>query len=297
MTPSRIPRTRARYIGRGMRLGSGTPARAASALARYAPGVLALSPYRKTAAIAAATLGTWYAAKRKKAFKKWAAKMRIGPQPGIPQAKRVETASASDGFLNTKVLHYAELTDIAHTTTNEISKRQRDICYISGFKFMAEFKNALQAGLPARPLYLNVAFVYDRESNKGTVIVNGDEFFRANTGNTRYKDFGGAMSAMERHCLPLNTDRFTIISHKRYILGNIKDSSGMNTNMARSWLSICRYIKLRKRITYTNDDKANSKIWLLIWCDMFGDNSADPIQVNALNYDYHVSAYFREVKS
>lgn len=256
-----------------------------------------LSPYRKAAAIAAATLGTWYSYKRRKNFKKWAAKMRIGPQPGIPQAKRVQTAAVSNVQLNTKVLHYSELTDIAHTTSNEISKRQRDICYLSGFKLMMELKNNLDAGIPQTPLYVNLAFVYDRESNKGTVIVSDSEFFRANTGNTRYRDFNGAMTAMERHCLPLNTDRFTIISHKRYKLGVASGSAGYNANIApKAYMTICRYIKLRKRITYTEDDKANSKIWMLLWCDKFGDSSTDPISANALAYDYTISAYFREIK-
>ena len=160
---------------------------------------------------------------------------RIGTTPGTAQCKRASVAK--DTFTgSTRTLYFTELQDITKTTTNEIDKRQRDVVKLSGVKLCIEVNH-----LQTAPLLVNYAIVYDKRSNDGTTTVNTGDFFRANGGTQRAKDFSTVLSSAEFHCLPLNTDRFTVLWHKRFKLGVNTPSGGYSNNSRENYRMIQKY--------------------------------------------------------
>ena len=214
---------------------------------------------------------------------------RIGTTPGTAQCKRASVAK--DTFTgSTRTLYFTELQDITKTTTNEIDKRQRDVVKLSGVKLCIEVNH-----LQTAPLLVNYAIVYDKRSNDGTTTVNTGDFFRANGGTQRAKDFSTVLSSAEFHCLPLNTDRFTVLWHKRFKLGVNTPSGGYSNNSRENYRMIQKYQKINKLIRY-EDGSAQSKIWLMWWCDLFSNPAATPAAANVLQYQHEGIVYFREPK-
>jgi hypothetical protein len=146
------------------------------------------------------------------------------------------------------------------------------------------------------PLYVNVAVVYDKRSNDGTTVVGTGDFFRSRGGNTRAQDFGTALGGLEFRCLPLNTDRFSVIRHKRFML---LSKNPVNTTYAyatgKSFKLYEDWIPLKRRITF-EDGSAQSKIWLLIWCDEMFANPGDAPEGGALTLTRRCTIYFKEPK-
>mgnify|MGYP000524295661 CR=1 FL=1 len=178
---------------------------------------------------------------------------RIGQPPGLATTKRRQQLINTEN-VNTLTLYQTDLTAIPHTTTNQINDRQRDVINLRGFRICWDFWN--QGAFPA---LCNVAVVYDRQNDfpAGTT-----DFFRGN-GATRATDFSTLQhNAQQFHCLPLNKDRFTILTHKRFELD--RTVGGGFNGATRMWKTMKFYVPLKKQIRY-EDDEPNSRILLLYW--------------------------------
>lgn len=215
---------------------------------------------------------------------------RIGQARGVARAKRTETETLTNGSASTRVLYNDEITNIPKTTVNDIDARQRDVVRLSGFKMCFEIKNN-----DSVPLLCNYAVVYDKQNGE---TVSTSDFFRSNGGNERAKDFSVLLNSYEFHCLPLNTDRFTVLWHRRFVLAPnpAVASTGFTGENRNNWKTFEKYVKLKKHITFEGG-VAQSKLWLLRWYDKFQQASGGAITINIANVDHHVMAYWREPKS
>lgn len=250
-----------------------------------AMGVAYAYKHRKTAYRAAKVIGRAYRRYRRRRSRLMG---RIGKAPSVASSKRCAiVGSESLQNYDTRTLYELDMTAIPATTTNEIDKRQRDIARFGGFKICCMARNNLTV-----PLYLNMAVVFDKKDP--TTFVSGNDFFRGN-GDSRSQDFSTTtLSAMGFHCLPLNKDRFTILWHSRKILGAGTSPINNFSNYSRENHKVFkRWIPLKKQITYT-EGSANSKIWLLWWCDRMQGAPGDPITSQAVSMQRHVVSYFRE---
>lgn len=213
----------------------------------------------------------------------------IGDAPGTSSAKSVEQESHGD-FLATRTLYNTDLTSIGHTTSNEINGRQRNAAYVSGFKLCFELRNTTAA-----PLYWNVAVISFKTENAGDKNFATDFFRNPGGATARSIDFGNTnLKALTRNCYPINTDKFTILKHKRLKLsgkGNV-DYNGelqntMNMNM---------YIPLKRQVrwdTTAQNNPVSGSVYLVYWIDLFGDNSVLPIP-DAAVMSHTYTTYFRD---
>lgn len=258
---------------------------------RAARTAVALNPYTRAGAITAAALGSWYALRRRR---KAATNMltRIG-KTGKAIAKRENTLTdIAITPMATRILYANEMQSIGKGTNNEINLRQRDVTHISGFKICIEMRN----NFTVQPLYVNVAVVYDKRSNDGTTVVSQNDFFRSRGGNTRAQDFGLNLGSTEFRCLPLNTDRFSVLRHKRFMLmARDLENSTYASGAMRNFKIYEDWISLKRKITF-EDGSAQSKIWLLMWCDGFMTVPGAASIPDALSVQRRVTVYFREPK-
>lgn len=212
-----------------------------------------------------------------------AARIGVGK---VSKAKKFESERSTNVSMSTRTLYQWPLLRI--TKGDNLDQRERDLIHLTGFRLDMELK-----GASTKPIYYNIALVYDRRSNDGDNTITTADFFHSLGGNARALDFAVGLASFEFHRLPLNTDRFTVVKHWR---GTLTQQSGTAylTNSGNSWKSLSKWVPLKRKIAY-EDGNPQSDIWLLVWCDRFEDGlTVEPV-VNTLFWNSRVTTYFKEL--
>lgn len=213
---------------------------------------------------------------------------RIGIPKNVSNAKKDLVYSVQSNNMSTRTLYYGELTDIPRGSNNEINYRQRDQIYFSGAKVCVELQASSNG---TAPIFFNMAVVYDKRTNDDVTVPTLEDFFRGNGSGSRAQDFDPTnLAGMQFHCLPLNTDRFTVLKHKRLLLNG---NSGGNNQRGTNYKFMQFYCPVKKRIAY-EDGQCQSKIHLLYWCAKFNTNSAAGIEPTVAFVNIRAHGYFRD---
>lgn len=216
-------------------------------------------------------------------------KNRIGKAPGTATSKRCAIVNTDVISKATRTIYEINLVQIPKTTTNAIDSRQRDIVNVRGFKLCFQIRNKRP-----EPLLFNMAVVYDKRSNDAAVVVNENDFFRG-AGNDRGQAFSNTLTSNEFHCLPLNKDRFTILWHKRFMIGGDSDTTDIK-NVTRNYRMFHKWLPLKKQIAF-DDDNAQSKIWLIYWGDRFLEPASAAAASDTFDIMEYHKVYFREPRT
>lgn len=222
-------------------------------------------------------------------------RQRIGERVGKGTTKRNETQNINGINHDSNTLYWYDLLSLGRTSTNEIMLRQRDIANIRGFKLCMEITN--QA---SKPLYVNIAVVANA-GDRGTVgqqTWHEDDFFRSH-GNERAVDFKDVnLGCLDRHCRPMNSDKYIILTHKRYRLGPNTFGAGY-ADADRSYMNFNRYIPLKRQVRWSDGsaDTApeNAQIFLYIWYGEYNKTS-NVIGTAVANNTMRSVIYWREPK-
>lgn len=214
-------------------------------------------------------------------------KGRIGQSAQSRANAKTHEASNLDGDLRaSRTLYYYDLTNIAEGST--INLRQKQQVYLAGVKICFQWENEQDI-----PLTMNFAVVHDKQSNNAVTAINVNDFFRATGATSRNTDFSNVLTNNELHCNNLNTDRFTVLRHKRYLIGTKNNASGNHSNTRSSYGQIHDWISVRRKVTY-EDTHCQSKIWIMYWFDRFQDPAAQIPVPNVAKISQHFKVYFRE---
>lgn len=241
----------------------------------------AIYPYR-------GTLKRAYTAVKARAAKRQRfTKTKIGERVGLDNAKRWVARDQQALSINTRAIFSRDLTSIPHTIDNAINGRQRHMVNFRGIKVCMEVRNNLTV-----PLYFNVAILHTKENTfPGTT-----KFFRGSYAS-RTEDFSTTLSALEFHCLPINSDIFTIVSHKRYRLAPANGSADYNSGASNSFINISKYHKIKRQLRWANNGDLGPEgggIWMVYWCDAYGAAGGTATTANAATIGEHVVSYFKE---
>lgn len=166
-----------------------------------------------------------------------------------------------------------------------LNQRDRDVIYLAGFKFCMTFN-------VNKGLYLNVALV----SAKHRATISDIDWFRNYTGTARAKNFNSTdLTTHERHCLPINTDDYTVHWHQRWIQFGGNASTLPNRNNPteiQKWVPINRQI----RFDSETNTSAETQFRLVWWAGSPGlDQTASQVaNPDAFRLDYNIVTVFRE---
>lgn len=230
-----------------------------------------------------------------------------------PPSKRLQKYwSTTDGGISktTRTLNAVRLLDINRNDDggNFMNERQKRTCMLSGIKFCSELRNT-DAVDSTRPKYVNVALVTDKETDGSTVAqstFNGGDFFRDyRDGSNRSRDFytknadgsfstTSDLSSNELHCLPINTDRYGVLFHKRIKMrpnnGNFVDCKNLDF-----------YVKLKRQLRWDQSADGSDNaypegngIWLVMWCDNFMVSASAPGVDNQIDARFRILTYFND---
>lgn len=169
--------------------------------------------------------------------------------------------------------------------------RQRNEIFISGIEITLSFLNKVDS-----PLWCNVAVVSPVSSNVD-LVTTGEELFRG-SGTERAKSFASTQP-WDRHMLPINTDAFNVLMHKRFTLAAV-DGGGGNGSYPDpnrpGYKDMRRYIKIGRRFTFENDEDTTPtepNIYLVMWFHQYQITDTTPLGV--ITISRRIRIFFREL--
>lgn len=219
---------------------------------------------------------------------KAAIRKRLGTVKKRAGTQRNAVDSTDTAFLQDNNLYTTNCT--AFTAWGGSSAtRQRNEIHISGIQIQLSFLNKIDS-----PLWCNVAVV--SPTNTSTTATATD-FFRG-SGTERAKSFSST-TAFDRHMLPINTDAFNVLMHKRFILAAV-DGGGGNGSYPDpnrpGYRDMTKYIKIGRRFTFENDEDTTPtepNVFLCMWFQQYQVAAGDPVAV--ITVCRRVRIFFREL--
>ena len=215
---------------------------------------------------------------------------RIGRPRNSSNSKRSDNNIDNSGInaLNTRTLYAFDLTTLPKDNDRS-DARHNDMVNLNGVKLCIDmWNNNVQAASDLSDmLNVNMAVVRPKNLSQGPIPntpnmglatsagMQIDKFFRSSDG-TRAEGFSNVRTSQEMHCSPINTDKFDVLSHKRFKLLALQNA---NISQGKGYKSIMKYMPIKRQLTYmdpepnTNPNGINAirddRIFLLIWCDSF----------------------------
>lgn len=177
----------------------------------------------------------------------------------------------------------------------EINQRNRQVVNFRGWKMDFELVNTQNS-----PLYFNIAIIATKGGSNTSEVVTAD-FFRYHN-NDRAINFDTGRSGLEFHTLPINTDRYTVLKHKRMLL---KPQRGDNQNFiyeddsGRNYRRFRWYVKLKRQIRWDASQAVpeTGQVFLVYWAAKFGSFSNDSSSPNAFAIHKRIVQYFRDTQN
>lgn len=222
------------------------------------------------------------------ALAKRKARKRVGDTPTKENSKRAIVAQTGCVPVNSATQYIWDLTEIGGSG-DDINKRERGIVRIGGWRIDYEAKNNIEA-----PIYINMAIISQKACNNSNV---NSDFFRSST-SQRGVAFDAALTDLERFYNGINSDKWTILMHKRMRLAGNKDSSPGTTEFyssaKTSYVTLDKFIKLGRQVRF---DQATStapvtQVYLVIW---YGRHCGSGSTTTAIaDHNVKVKCYFRD---
>lgn len=213
---------------------------------------------------------------------------RVGKPPSARgQAKAFTPMDTNPVQLSTRTFYENELTDVPKDSGfNEIDARQRESCYIEGFKILTSLENT-----STKPIHFNMAVLMNRTSPAASPSPN--EFFRG-TGINRGLDFSTALNSNDFRARPINTDKNVVLMHKRVTLSPA-GSTSYESGWKPSFHTMDAYIPIKRILTY-DQGVCNNRVYIVYWCDLFNTAAAATGTATSLTHSQRVITYFKEPK-
>jgi hypothetical protein len=215
----------------------------------------------------------------------------VGEDPTLSTAKVTRLRSDGMQSQDSNTLYWIAPLQIdrRNTTTYLLNQRERDLIYLSGFKIC--MKVELTSAETFNQYYFNLALVSCDQYN----WIVGDEIFRNYTGTQRAKDFSSSdLTCQERHCTPLNTDRYTVHKHIRTTLSPTYEKTQALLQEFEF------YVPIKRQIRYTGDgnDDIATKFRLIWWYGAVGATVTESLLanrvINCAKEEHFITAVFRE---
>ena len=215
----------------------------------------------------------------------------IGEPVGSATAKQCRTGQRDHQVISTRTLYNEGLFDIGRG--DERYQRERDIINVRGVKICMEFSNR-----STNPMYFHWAIIHPKDGKSG---IGAPDFFRNQAnGGQRGAAFANSLSAEQFHCLPINTDIYTIIRHRKMVLGPAVGSTVFSARNTKNYGNVSEYIPIKRQVRYVGPGAANpasGQLWLVFWCDRFGE-AKDSVPIpNEMFIGHHSLVYFHEPKA
>lgn len=208
----------------------------------------------------------------------------IGMSPGIQDNKIARTDETDPVNQDTRTLYSSIVTDIPQGT--EENQRLRRVVHLKGLKVCFEGIN-----IDTEAHYLNVCLLSPKGNASGVEI---QDFFRFSS-SSRATDFSNVLNGMEFACLPLNTDRYTVLHRTKKLLVAGTQSGLTNDLTGSNHTLIEFYAKINRQLRYDSASATESgAIYLVYWIDRVGAVAGSAPALAKIQVARKVVCYFSE---
>lgn len=156
---------------------------------------------------------------------------------------------------NSRTLYVHSLTTLTKGSAN--NERERDIINCRGIRLKCYFEN-----MYTNYTSVNVAVISPKDCN--TTVPNGTDLFRAND-QYRWRNFQGGMSGWARAQQSINTDKYLVHFHKRFVLPARDPANGKYHRYFKRWLKINRQLRFETKPDGNESAPVNGDIYLMTW--------------------------------
>lgn len=179
--------------------------------------------------------------------------------------------------------------------------RERKVIKISGIHFCFQFRNDLET-----PVYFHYAIMNEKACLPQTNF-NAD-FFRdhgkADQRNTDFVNPNSGLTALELHCLPINTDKWNVLTHKKYRVGpkdpNLPVGQGAYNFMGKNnYFDREFYLPLNRQIRFDGSGSAaknTDPLYLVHWCDQIDSSKTATAVTHAYNLRKKIVVFWRAAR-
>lgn len=239
----------------------------------------------------------WAARKIGKSYKKYQQRRKSKPlrqkfnpamDIGEPISKtgttrRVDTPSIG---VQSNATHTLYTEQIQYPTFGaNIDQRDRQMIHLKGLKLCMEFR-CLSPVAAGQQLLCNMALIASKVEPTAQTV-DDTFFFRANNDN-RARAFGDISSSIDKHCSPINTDRFTVFFHKRFVLGAPSSDDLPNYTM------VDKYVPIKRQIRFNSQNQPTHRLFVVWWFVISTSNTLTPT-TGVCSTQWNHLAYFRNV--
>lgn len=235
--------------------------------------------------------------KRRRLARSLSARRRtIGERVGSARTKAVEgIVDTGTEKWDTRALYYQPMI-LCNQGTIEINDRIRNVINVRGVRLQMNLRNEL-----ADPLTVNVAVLSIKDwygwdvSGTGPVTEN---LFRGYA-DQRGVGMTNLLCNLEYSHNALNTDLFTVLKHKRYLLAPIGENNSTYKSTKSSYRKLDWYIPLRRQVRFdsnTDIEPVNGQLFWVVWCDKFLTKSEVAGTTDALAKQVRSILYFKDPK-
>jgi len=222
--------------------------------------------------------------------------IQTGENPNTMPAIPIQEKSNGQVTLNSNTLNGESVLQIVRksTTTQKLTDRDSDVIYLSGVKINAVFLNQ-QTATGDNALYLNCALI---SAKAGQTTVSTGDFFTSGAGTNRSSNFDNvALTAYERHTLPINSDNYVVHWHKRFVLHSAQNTYARpDTNTVPKILELNQYVPIKRQIRFDSaTGAAETPMFFLHWVGIRGEAASDPVvaTTNIYAFEKNIVTYFR----
>ena len=233
-----------------------------------------------------------YKSKARAAKRQRFSRKNIGETPGLSNAKRSLQQNSNASNFSSRTLNVKNLCQIPFG--DDTDERQRHLINMRGFKLCFMVRNRTD-----RPVYWHWALISSKINLNNTPST--DNFFRG-SGNQRGVDFANDLTSLEFHCLPINTDIYNILKHKKYRINSYgrttsADATTWQEHSGRNYMDVKAWIPLKRQLRFdnnTSDSPISGSVFLVHWCDQISTSGGVAPVSTVLSIQQRHIAYFRE---
>lgn len=219
--------------------------------------------------------------------------MQVGEEPGTSTSLNVQNRSDGETLRNSHHQYSVNMLQIARLDSSfNIASRLRDVVFVSGFKVCVCVENL--STTTGDDLYFNIAAVSNKGNESASLI---NDWFRSYDGTARSIDFNNAtLTALDRHCQPINSDQYVVHFHKRVIIKQSQSATVVGEYPKKYFLELWIPIKRQIRFDGGGASTSETKFNLVYWAGRMGDTIAESqIEVtNAYSIEYKIIACFKD---
>lgn len=232
--------------------------------------------------------------KKRKRFSPRVQRAQIGRPVGTSTSRtQLLTISPTGSTSRNFNLETTPLTNIiqAGTVDELMSGRLSNAIYVSGFKICMQVNSIVNA-TRREPIVFNFAIV----SSKRAITPLSANFLRGE-GTETGVDLSINRTGLELACMPINTDLYSILLHKRIKLWQVPDANAIPTNTPKASKGPYHWwVPLRRQLTFEDGaTTANDNVYIVHWADYVDTPASSPTVANLYDMQARCITYYRNM--